>query len=62
METNKYYNVKEKSNIYFNFNIKVVDIARNGDFLGKVEYGHIYTFKSKDNYIITEITKKTYNN
>ena len=62
MEKNKYYNVKDESNIYFDFDIKVIDIAKNGDFLGKVEYGHIYTFKSKDNHTITKITKKQYNN
>ncbi len=62
MEINKYYNIKDESNIYFNFDIKVTDIKKNGDFTGKTEYGHFYLFKLKNNYTITKISKKQYNN
>ena len=59
---NKYYNIKDDSNIYFNFNVKIIEIRKNKDFLGETEYVHIYNFKSKYNYKITEITKKEWSN
>ena len=45
MQINKYYNVKDESNIYSNFNVKIIEIRKNKDFLGQTEYGHIYIEK-----------------
>ena len=33
---NKYYNIKDDSNIYFNFNVKIIEILDKWGWLGKV--------------------------
>ncbi len=43
---NKYYYLRMSK--YCSFEIKIKDIAKNGDFLGVTSYGHCYTFKNKD--------------
>ena len=60
MKANKYYHLK--MNKFCSFEFKVVDIAKNGDFLGKVAWGHIYKFKNSDVKNCVEITKKEYLN
>ena len=46
IKLNKYYHLK--MNKYCSFEIKVVDIAKNGDFLGLTHFGHRYKFKNED--------------
>lgn len=60
IKVNKYYNIKDPLNKYFNFDVRIINIKENGDFSGKVSWGHVYKFNSVYKYDIIEISKKQY--